>query len=204
MKTSINGINLIKQSEGCRLTAYQDSIGVWTIGYGHTGKVDGKSICKCMKITLDKAVELLKEDLTKFEKSVAKYNSKYSWNQNEFDSLVCFALNVGSIDGLTDEGTRTKDIIKDKILLYNKADGKALDGLTKRRVAERNLFITQMKNSTDSVKTSNTSSTITYTVKKGDSLSAIADKYNTTVEKIVMNNNIKNASIIQIGQKLKL
>lgn len=68
--------------------------------------------------------------------------SRYEWNQNEFDGLVSFAYNIGSIDQLTANGTRTKEQIANKILAYNKAGGKVLAGLTRRRQEERTLFLT--------------------------------------------------------------
>lgn len=137
MKTSENGINLIKKFEGCVLTAYKDAVGVLTIGYGHTvGVVSGQVI------TQSQAEELLKVDLETYEAKVEKYNSKYNWNQNEFDALVSFAYNIGSIGQLTANGTRERDVIADKILLYNKAGGKELSGLTTRRKLEQQLFLT--------------------------------------------------------------
>lgn len=135
MKTSQNGIDLIKQFEGCRLTAYRCPAGVWTIGYGHTENVkEGQTITQIFAETL------LREDLTKYEQKVAKYN-RYCWNQNEFDALVSFAYNLGSIDQLTANGTRSREVIAEKMLLYNKAGGKVLNGLRKRREAERKLFL---------------------------------------------------------------
>lgn len=136
MKTSQNGIDLIKKYEGCRLESYKCPAGVWTIGYGHTSGVkDGQ------KITQAQADAYLISDLEKFEKKVEKYNAKYSWTQNEFDALVSFAFNIGSIDQLTANGTRERSIIAEKFLLYNKAAGKVLSGLTKRREEERKLFL---------------------------------------------------------------
>lgn len=135
MKTSQNGINLIKQFEGCRLDAYKCPAGVWTIGYGHTAGVQPGD-----KISAAQAEVYLGADLEKYERKVDKY-SKYCWNQNEFDALVSFAYNVGSIDQLTADGSRTKAVIAEKILLYNKAGGKALEGLDRRRKAERELFL---------------------------------------------------------------
>lgn len=140
MKISKNGLNLIKQFEGCKLTAYKCPAGVWTIGYGTTGKIDGKAICEGMKITKAKAEKLLAADCVKFEKLVAKYDEKYHFNQNQFDALVSFAYNIGSIDQLTAKGTRSIKEISEKILAYNKAAGKELAGLTRRRKAEKALF----------------------------------------------------------------
>ena len=139
MKTSQNGIDLIKKFEGCRLKAYKCAAGEWTIGYGHTNGVKSTNV-----ITQEKAEELLKEDLEKFEKNVEKYNAKYKWNQNEFDALVSFAFNLGSIDKLTADGTRSRAVIAEKILCYNKAGEKVLPGLTERRKAEQKLFLTKV------------------------------------------------------------
>ncbi|MBA4687234.1 MAG: glycoside hydrolase family protein [Candidatus Galacturonibacter soehngenii] len=150
MKTISNeGIQLIARFEGYRSTAYKDAAGVWTIGYGHTGYVKfyGKNVCAGMTITKEQALELLKDDLSKAEAAVNKYYSRYTWNQNEFDALVSFAFNVGSINQLTANGIRSRSIIAEKILLYNKAGEKTLDGLTKRRKAERELFLTALDTS---------------------------------------------------------
>lgn len=139
MKTSENGINLIKKFEGCQLKAYKCAAGVWTIGYGHTAGVKSTDT-----ITEMQAENYLKTDLENFEAKVEKYNSKYSWNQNEFDALVSFAYNIGNIDQLTANGTRERYTIAEKILCYNKAGGEVLYGLTKRREAERELFLTKV------------------------------------------------------------
>lgn len=137
MKVSKNGIELIKKFEGCKLTAYKCPAGVWTIGYGHTGDVrQGQTI------TNDYAETLLREDLVKYELKVSKYDPQYNWNQNEFDAMVSFAYNIGNIDQLTDRGSRSRATIAEKILLYNKAAGKTLNGLIRRREAERTLFLT--------------------------------------------------------------
>lgn len=136
MKTSQKGIDLIKKYEGCRLESYKCPAGVWTIGYGHTSGVTAGQ-----KITQAQADSYLVSDLTQFEKKVEKYNAKYGWNQNEFDALVSFAFNIGSIDQLTANGTRERAVIAEKFLLYNKAAGKVLTGLTKRREEERTLFL---------------------------------------------------------------
>lgn len=145
MKISEKGLKLIKEFEGCKLSAYQDSVGVWTIGYGTTNAdkaITGTTICKGLRISQDTAdVWLWKSVNNKYGPKVDKY-SKYEWNQNEFDALTSFAYNIGSIDQLTATGSRTKEQIAKKILEYNKAGGKVLAGLTRRRQAEHNLFIT--------------------------------------------------------------
>lgn len=135
MKISQNGINLIKKFEGLRVDAYLCPAGVWTIGYGHTAGVQ-----QGQKISTAQAEVYLRSDLEQFEKKVDKY-SKYCWNQNEFDALVSFAFNIGNIDQLTANGTRSRSVIAEKMILYNKAGGKKLTGLVRRREAERDLFL---------------------------------------------------------------
>lgn len=140
MKTSKNGIEFIKQFEECRLTAYICPGGELTIGYGHTNGVK-----KGQTITQEQADGYLAEDLAKFERLVEKYDTKYVWNQNQFDALVSFAYNIGNIDQLTDKGSRTKAEIASAMLLYNKAGGRALAGLSLRRQKERALFVESSK-----------------------------------------------------------
>lgn len=136
LKTGEAGLDLIKQFEGCRLTAYKCPAGVWTIGYGHTSGVTAGQT-----ITQAQADKMLVEDVERFEKNVNKYYDKYRWNQNEFDALVSFTFNLGSIDQLTAGGTRSREVIAEKMLQYSKAGGKVLAGLTRRRQAERELFL---------------------------------------------------------------
>lgn len=138
--TSQAGVNLIKSFEGLRLTAYQDSAGVWTIGYGHTS-----GVYSGMKITEAKAEEYLKSDLKSAEKTV---NNKvtYAINQNQFDALVSFTFNVGG--GNFGSSTLLKKLNQgdingaaDEFGKWIKADGKVLDGLVKRRAAEKEMFL---------------------------------------------------------------
>jgi GH24 family phage-related lysozyme (muramidase) len=137
MKTSKTGLELIKKFEGCKLTSYQlPSEAKYTVGYGHYGVEKG------VTITQSQADEYLIKDLKTAENQVNKYNCIYNFTQNQFDALVSFAYNIGSIKQLTKEGTRTKAQIGDAILLYNKSGGKVLKGLVKRRQAERKLYFT--------------------------------------------------------------
>lgn len=146
MKISEKGLALIKEFEGCQLTAYQDEVGVWTIGYGITNadkSITGKTIKKGLKITKEKAEEWLEECLNVlYAPKIMKYDVRYNWNQNEFDAMMSFAYNIGSIDQLTANGSRSKSVISNKLLEYNKAGGKVYNGLTRRRKAERDLFLT--------------------------------------------------------------
>lgn len=144
MEVSQNCIDLIKQFEGCKLTAYKDSVGVWTIGYGLTNactSITGLTIKSGTKITQAQAEKYLTQVLNaRYIGRVSKYDSIYHFNQNQIDALTSFAYNIGSIDGLTANGTRTIAQISSKIPEYNKAGGVVLAGLTKRRAAEKALF----------------------------------------------------------------
>lgn len=132
---SQNGINLIKEFEGCRLKTYKDAVGVPTIGYGHT-----KGVKMGQTITQAEADKMLLDDIDIYYKNVMKYDSVYHWNQNQIDALTSFAFNIGSIDQLCQNGKRTIDEIESHITAYNKAGGKVLEGLTRRRKAEKELF----------------------------------------------------------------
>ena len=138
MRTSKNGIEMIKSYECLRLRAYKCPAGVYTIGYGHTG-----SVAPNMKLSKETAEKFLIDDLKKFENHVNEINVKYKYrfNQNEFDSLVSFAFNIGNIRQLTANGTRKKSVIAEKMLLYTKAGGVTLKGLVNRRKAEHDLFV---------------------------------------------------------------
>ncbi|PNK67546.1 lysozyme [Hafnia paralvei] len=145
MRASENGINLIKKFEGCRLTAYQDSVGVWTIGYGWTQPVDGKPVGKGMTITQQKADDLLKQGVIQYEAGVHGLVT-VQLNQNQYDALVDFAYNLGvnALKGSTllkklnagDYAGAANEFTK-----WNKAGGKELAGLTRRREAEKSLFL---------------------------------------------------------------
>ena len=134
MKTSQQGINLIKRFEGCRLEAYKCPAGKWTIGYGHTAGVKRGD-----KITQDMADNWLRFDLKIFESHVEGIAPK-GLNQNQFDALVSFTYNCGVRNLKTLCKNRTLAQIGSAILLYNKAGGKVLQGLVNRRKAEKELF----------------------------------------------------------------
>ena len=138
LKTGKAGLSLIKQFEGCRLESYKCPAGVWTIGYGHTSGVVAGQV-----ITQEKADAFLVSDVEKFEGRVNKYYETYKWSQNEFDALVSFAFNIGSIDQLTANGKRSREVIAEKMVQYNKAGGKVLAGLTRRRQEEKKLFLSE-------------------------------------------------------------
>lgn len=138
--TSQKGINLIKEFESCRLTAYQDTAGVWTIGYGHTGGVSSG-----MTISQAQAEAYLKGDLARFEKAVNQ-NVTVGITQNMFDAMVSFTFNVG--DGALKNSTLLKKVNSGDIDgAANEFDkwvysgGKVVDGLVRRRAAEKALFL---------------------------------------------------------------
>lgn len=146
---SKTGINLIKHFEGCRLEAYQDEVGVWTIGWGITNSdksITGTIIKKGLRISEATAEKWLEESLNKkYLPLVMKYDTRYDWNQNEIDALVSFAYNIGSIDQLTANGSRSRETIASKMLEYNKAGGTVYNGLVRRRKAEQELFLEEVK-----------------------------------------------------------
>lgn len=143
MKTSISGVNLIKQFEGCELTAYICPAGVPTIGYGNTYYLNGSKVSKGDKITQKQADDLLMAILPKYE-NIVKTNVKVELNQNQFDALVSFCWNCGKSNNLfrlvnlqaTDEV-----IYKWWTTHYITGGGKQLAGLVKRRKIEAELFI---------------------------------------------------------------
>lgn len=149
MKINKETIALIKEFEGLYLRAYQDCVGVWTIGWGITNadyEITHTKIRKGLTISRATAEDWLRRSLEKkYLPKVMKYDEKYHWNENEAGALVSFAFNIGSIDKLTANGTRSRSTIASKMLEYNKADGRALSGLTRRRKAERKLFLTPVK-----------------------------------------------------------
>lgn len=145
MQTSEKGIALIKQFEGCKLTAYQDSVGVWTIGYGWTQPVDGKPIRAGMTIKQETAERLLKTGLVSYESDVSRL-VKVGLTQGQFDALVSFTYNLGARSLSTSTLLRKLNAgdyagASDEFLRWNKAGGKVLNGLTRRREAERALFL---------------------------------------------------------------
>lgn len=145
MRTSEKGRNLIKKFEGLRLQPYKCSAGVPTIGYGSTFYPDGRLVTlKDSFITQTQAEELLSLTLIKFEKGVEKLITA-PISQSMFDSLVCFAFNIGL--GNLQASTLRKLVnleqyedISRQFLRWNKAAGVPLAGLTRRREAEAKLF----------------------------------------------------------------
>lgn len=133
------GLDLIKSFEGRELTAYVDPVGILTIGYGSTGA----HVKPGMTITEAQAEQLLRDDLTRFEACVEK--SCPGLSDNRFAACVSLAFNIGedSFEGSSvcrlaragDHGAAQRSFA-----LWNKAGGRVLAGLTRRRAAEAELY----------------------------------------------------------------
>jgi len=147
MNISKTGIQLVKDFEGLRLNAYKCSAGVPTIGYGSTFYPD-KSNVKMGDVLRDKeeAEVLLINTLVDFDIYVSKYTKSVNLTQYQFDALVSFAFNCGL--GNLSKSTLLKKVLtnpndKDIALEFakwNKAGGKVLQGLVKRRQKEAELY----------------------------------------------------------------
>lgn len=147
--TSEAGISFIKGQEGFRSYVYYCSADEATIGYGTTNydaAIIGLKVKKGLTCTKKQADKWLRAVLTaKYEKLVRKYDDVYHWTQAEFDALVSFAYNIGTIKQLTADGTRSRAQIADAMLLYVGAGGKTNSGLANRRKAERRMFLSGRK-----------------------------------------------------------
>lgn len=142
---SSDAINLIKQYEGLRLTAYQDSVGIWTIGYGTTS-INGVAVYEGQTITQAQADEYLLDHIESNVSPIINTKVKAPITQSMYDALCCFTYNLGS--GNLSKSTLLKELNTTKYLEsatsfldYNKAGGVVLAGLTKRRSAEKDLFL---------------------------------------------------------------
>lgn len=141
MNISVDGLNMIKDFEGCVLHSYKvtPEEEYYTIGYGHYGP----DVSENEWISLDEAEKYLKSDMMEFETEVNAWNFHYKWNQHEFDAMVSFAYNngIGGFRNLIKNGTRTKEEISVKMLLYVTDGYNELPGLVTRRERERALFL---------------------------------------------------------------
>jgi lysozyme len=145
MKLNKAGADLIKEFEGCKLKAYQCSAKKWTIGYGNTFYEDGKPVLPGHAITQEKANQLFELIANDFANRVAKLVPSHI-NPNQFGALVSFAYNCGIAN--LQKSTLLKKVnanpndptIRAEFAKWNKAGGKVLAGLTRRREAEANLY----------------------------------------------------------------
>ena len=139
MIISTAGVDLLTHFEGLRLEAYQDSVGVWTIGYGHT-----KGVTPSMKITESQANNLLKTELIEYQNYINEM-VEVKLSQCQFDALVCWVYNLGPTNlknstllTLLNQGVKFQ--IPEQIRRWNRAGGKVLKGLVRRRTAEALMF----------------------------------------------------------------
>lgn len=150
--TNAAGRALIREFEGCHLTAYPDPAHGWsvpTIGVGHTSAAGPPKVTRGMTITADEADDILARDLGKFEAAVRSL-VHVPLTDNQFAALVSFAFNLGpgNLSGSTllrklnrgDTAGAAAEFAK-----WNRAGGKVMRGLTRRRIAERDLFLTPDK-----------------------------------------------------------
>jgi lysozyme len=149
MKINPATLSLVKHFEGLYLEAYQCPVGIWTIGYGHTGlRHNDGTVFKGRRITANKAEHLLTRDLEIFAAGVERLllpKAATALNENQFGALVSFAFNLGL-------GNLSKSTLIQRVnalrwqdcpaefLKWNRASGRILRGLTRRRQSEANLF----------------------------------------------------------------
>ena len=146
MNISNRGLDLIKSFEGCSLTAYRCPSNKWTIGWGHTNGVH-----QGMVITQAQADQFLFEDVQRFVNAVNQYQSRFNFNQNEYDALVSFTYNCGegSLQAVM-SCCNTKQEIAEECKLYNRSStGQILNGLVRRREEEYKLFMSESNNNTN-------------------------------------------------------
>ena len=139
MNYSDDGFALTQKFEGCRLNAYQDSVGIWTIGFGHTA-----GVLPGMSCTQEQAEAWLKSDIHWAESAVNQYVTA-ALTQGEFDALVDFVFNLGVGNFVHSTllrllNSEDYDGAADEFPKWNRAGGKILPSLTARRLAEQEMF----------------------------------------------------------------
>src|SRR5919202_116271 len=144
-KMNAAGMRILKECEGLYLNAYKCPAGVWTIGYGCT-----KGIRPGMTISEAEAEEMLRKELTEFEKGVERVLSHIPLNDNQFSALVSLTYNCG-MEPITEGMTIRRKLeardyrgAAEGFLLWNKGGGRVLPGLVKRREMERKLFLSEV------------------------------------------------------------
>ena len=147
MKIGTTGLELIKEFEGCKLLSYKCPAGVWTIGIGSTRYADGSLVKQNQALPTEAAaVHLLAQTLATYEHAVNVIGVDLT--QNEFDALVCLCYNIGAGNFASSTLVKMlktgepKSEIAQQFLRWNKAGGKEMAGLTRRRKAEAELFLT--------------------------------------------------------------
>jgi len=209
MSLSSAGLQMIEKYEGLRLTAYQDPGGVWTIGYGHTGS----DVKPGQTITRAQAEQLLQGDVATAENAV-RSQVKVPLTQGQFDALVSFTYNCGA-------GTlRNSDLLaklnagdyagaQAAFGKYVHAGGQVLPGLVTRRQEEANMFGGQGPQGANPTPptpgTGGPAPGSSYTVKSGDTLSAIAAAHGVSLQSLIAANpQITNPNLIYPGQSINI
>lgn len=146
LRMSDRGRALLTQREGVRLRAYQDSVGIWTVGVGHTSAAGDPHVTPGLELTRAQVDEVFKRDLGQYERGVSEA-VKVPLAQHEFDALVslCFNIGVGAFGRSSLVRALNKSDRRgaaDAFLMWDKAAGRVIPGLTKRRHAERAQFLT--------------------------------------------------------------
>ena len=145
MSVSNKGVDLICEFEGKRLVAYDDGVGIWTIGFGTIKYPNGVRVKKGDTCTLEQAKDYMRHDLIEFEHTVNS-SVKVPLNQNQFDALVSLAYNIGS------NAFKSSTLVKklnasdyqgaaDQFNVWVNAGGKRMQGLVNRRDKEKLLFL---------------------------------------------------------------
>lgn len=224
MSLSSVGLDLIKSHEGLRTSAYQDPVGVWTIGYGHTGTAKPGQ-----KITEAQAGQLLRGDVGWAENAVRK-NVKVPLTQGQFDSLVSFTFNLGA--GALGKSDLVKKLnagdyagAQAEFGKYVHAGGRVLPGLVRRRGDEAQMFGNQGPQGAAGKSASaeqgradrggsadradgnarGSGAPHTHTVKSGDTLWAIARANGVPLKSLIAANpQIANPNLIYPGQKVNV
>lgn len=216
MGLSQAGLNLIKSHEGLRTTAYQDPVGIWTIGYGHTGTAKPGQ-----KITEAQAEQLLRQDVGWAEAAVRK-NVKVPLTQGQFDALVSFTFNLGA--GALGRSTLLKKLnagdyagAQAEFGRFVHAGGRVLPGLVRRRNEEAQMFGGRGPQGTAPAPSPAPTPAPTpapggaggsggsYSVQKGDTLSGIASRHGVSLSALIAANpQISNPNLIYPGQQIKL
>ena len=147
MRISEKGLAMIEKFEGCLLKASNKLDGVWTIGYGQTGRYYGKRVRRGMTTTKEEAHAWLRDHSIKTYEDAVTQAVKVPLNQNQFDALVSFTYNVGV--GALKQSTALRKLnagdyagAADALTMWTKCNGKVLAGLVRRRKEERALFLT--------------------------------------------------------------
>jgi lysozyme len=147
MKITAEGLSLIKQFEGFRSVAYRDAVGIWTIGYGHTAMAGAPEVMPSMTITQSEGEQILARDIEQFARGVRQVLA-VTLSDRQFSALVSFAFNVGlgnfrKSSVLSAANRSDFAAVVRRLQLWNKAGGRVLPGLVRRRAAEAALFASE-------------------------------------------------------------